>query len=381
MNMQKQSKRSHIKYSLSSNAGAAYLISITALMMGMILALALLRTSNEYFFSEYKNIEKQGAKNLAEAGINYGFWCVHYNLKHPPYSQTVNTQTGSFQITIQDDGNRDPSTMLITSTGQYKGESVTLKRVVLGPLPYYYAWCENRSVQDGDRIIINGIIGGMRANGSINLTNNQTNVSTGGWATGSKFGAGVVNPLYTNYAPIRFPQIDLPYYTFLSPPHNGFLDLSDKLNATNYPSKKALICVNGDVKIAGQYDGIYTIVSNGTVDIRCPVRPQNQNSYLAVLSTDSIRIWASPGPPYDNNNDIAEGIFYAKNSTNTGTIYIYRYVGTGKSTIKGSIAADDIVTMRWEYGEPNYNPIILELWRDERINLSIIRDLRLPGIQ
>jgi hypothetical protein len=127
----------------------------------------MLRATSGYFIAENSRDKKRAAVNLADAGIDYAFWQIHYNGAHLPYSATVTLATGTFQVSAADDGSRDRSTMLITSTGTAGSHSYAIRRVTLGPLPYHYVYCENRSILDSNTLTSPGSGRGMRANGSI----------------------------------------------------------------------------------------------------------------------------------------------------------------------------------------------------------------------
>ncbi|MCX8052713.1 MAG: hypothetical protein N3B12_02810, partial [Armatimonadetes bacterium] len=116
--------------------GAAYLLAVTTLMVGVAFALAMLRATSGCFIAENSRHAKRAAANLAEAGLDYAYWQIQYKGVHLPYSATVPLTTGSFQVTAVDDGSRDSSTVLITSTGIVGRDKHQCRRVVLGLLPY-----------------------------------------------------------------------------------------------------------------------------------------------------------------------------------------------------------------------------------------------------
>ncbi|MGC8862874.1 MAG: hypothetical protein ACP5R5_08885 [Armatimonadota bacterium] len=336
-----------------SRRGAAYLLAITTLLVGMALALAMLRATGGYFLSEDTRRAKRAAANLAEAGIDYAYWRIHYNGAHLPYSATVSLATGSFQVSAADDGNRDASTVIITSTGTCGTHRHTVRRVALGPLPYHYARCENTNIADGDTITSTASGRGLRANGSIWLGNPSNNVASGAWATSTITAFGTVTPRYPNAPPIRFPDIDYNYYASLA-------TISHPADATytalNFPGQTVVIVVGRDLTVRGTYNGIITFVVAHDVSVNGPLVPANNSSYVAILALHAITIEAAA--------TTAEGVFYCHNSAVGGRIDV-----KGVTTINGCAAADTIVTDK----TTAFNPL-------PRLDLNAMRQLRLPGV-
>jgi len=333
--------------------GAAYVLAITSLLVGVILALAMIRAAGSYFIAEDTRQKKQAAVNLAEAGIDYAFWQIHYNGAHVPYSATVNLGNGSFQVSATDDGNRDRSTLLITSTGTVGRYKRTVKRVTLGLLPYHYALCENKNADDGDALYSSGTGRGFRANGRINFGHNWCNITTGGWATTTITCPGTLTPKYTNSPPILFPLVDPAYYSSIA---NYIYTGNPVFTSLNMPNNPAVIVVYGDVWIRGTYTGVYTIYCSHDVTINGNLTPGNASSYLAIIADHKIRI--------ESTASSVEAVLYSHTSGNTGLIEV-----KGTTTITGSVAADDITTDNATAFQPS-----------SRLNLSVFRQLRLPGV-
>ncbi len=336
-----------------SERGAAYVLAVTSLLVGVILALAMIRAAGSYFIAEDTRQKKQSAINLAEAGIDYAFWQIHYNGAHVPYSTTVNLGNGNFQVSAVDDGNRDRSTLLITSTGTVGGFKRTIKRVTLGLLPYHYAFCENRNADDADALYSSGSGRGFRANGRINFGNKSCNITTGGWATTTITCAGTITPSYTNSPPILFPLVDSAYYSSIANYIYPADAIFTSLNMLNTP---VVIVVYGDVWIRGSYTGIYTIYCSHDIIINGNLAPGDTNSYLALIANHKIRI--------ESTASSVEAILYSHTSGNTGLIEV-----KGNTTITGSVAADEITTDTATVFRPSY-----------RLNLSVFRQLKLPGV-
>ena len=340
--------------SRNSRRGAAYLIAVTTLLVGVVLALAMLRVAGGCFMAENTRHSKRAAVNLAEAGVDYAYWQIHYNGAHLPYQATVSLATGTFNVSAVDDGTRDASTVVITSTGLSGGHSYTVRRVVLGPLPYHYARCENTYTADADTLTSTGTGRGLRANGTIWLGSSGNNVRTGAWAGGAITASGTVTPRYPNTPPIRFPDIDYNYYysnaDYYHPDDATYTSLS-------FPGRSVIIFVGDDLKVRGTYTGVITMVVGDTVTVEGPLVAGNASSYLAVVALHSITIEPAAAT--------VEGVFYCHNPGGTGSIHV-----KDTKTINGSVCADVIATDK----TTAFNPM-------SRLDLNAMRQLRLPGLQ
>jgi hypothetical protein len=333
--------------------GAAYVLAVTSLLVGVILALAMIRAAGSYFIAEDTRQKKQAAINLAEAGIEYAFWQIHYNGARVPYSATVNLGDGSFQVSANDDGNRDLSTLIITSTGTVGGYKRTIKRVTLGLLPYHYAFCENKNADDGDALYSNGTGRGFRANGRINFGHNLCNITTGGWATTTITCPGTLTPRYPNSPPIIFPSVNPVYYSSIA----DYTYTGDVVfTSLNIPNTPVVIVVYGDVWIRGTYTGVYTIYCSHDIIVNGNLTPTNSTSYLALIANHKIRI--------ENAASSVEAVLYSHTLGKTGLIEV-----KGATTITGSAAADDITTDSPTTFRPSSS-----------LNLYVFKQLRLPGV-
>lgn len=334
--------------------GAAYILAITTLLVGVTFALAMLRSGGANFTAEDSRQKKRAAENLAEAGIEYAFWQIHYNNKALPYSATMNLDTGSFTVEAVDDGNRDQSTMLITSTGTCGGRSHTSKRVVLGLLPYHYGYCENRNADDGDQLVSTGPFRGMRANGTSKLDSYYNNITTGIWVSGTTISAkGTATPQYVNCPPILFPDIDYNYYNSIAT-HKFW---GDTWFSGFYPAAgSAVVYVSGKAYVQGTYRGYCTVVATGDIKVQGNLRPYDSNSFMALITIGHIDVETAA---WD-----CQAVMYAHKPGGGGEVE-----AKGTTYITGVWASDDNKTTTTTYFE-----------RDPRINLDVMRRLRLPGL-
>lgn len=341
----------------SSRSGSAYVLALVTLLTGTILALTMLRSGSASFIAEDSRTKKMAAAGLAEAGIDYAYWQVHYKGANLPYSANINLAHGSFSVQATDDGSHDPSTMLITSTGTSGKHSHTIKRVMLGLLPYRYSWCENMEINTDKRVSVIGS-GGLRANGRITLSNNNNNITTGAWATGNINNSGTVTPKYPGSPPIRFPDIDFSYYDSIA----TWKAYSNIVILNLWGG--GILLVNGNININGLYTGVYTIIATGNIVVSAPLLASGPGSYLALITDETIDI-----QPLALTVD---AIMYARKGgagrfvpgNGSGEIKIH-----GATTINGCMFADRIT---------NDNTVTIN--RPSNLNLSLMRQLRLPGL-
>ena len=340
---------------VNGRRGAAYVLALVTVLVGTVLALAMLRAGNSYYLGESSRAKKRAAVNLAQAGVEYAYWQVHYNAKPLPYSADVTLATGSFHVDATDDGSRDNSTMLVTATGTCAGHSYTIKRVSLGLLSYHYAWCENRKADTGQVLTCTSQNRGMRSNDDINLSDNGNNITTGIWSTGTITAKGTATPQYPSSPPIAFPDIDYTYYNSIA----TVIHIGDTtFTSLNYPSD-GVVLVYGNATISlftGKYRGAVTVVATGNITVTSSVSYYDVNSYLALICDETITVQA--GAP------TVVATLYAHKSDKSGKITLQ-----GVKSIVGTLSADDV--------SPNNS---VDFRRDSGLNLDIMRRLRLPGL-
>lgn len=309
--------------------GAVYVLAIVTLLVGTVLVLALMRSSVSHFLNQSSLDDKMAARNVAWAGIDYGYWQVAHQSQGVPYSANVALNTGSFQTNVVDDGARAPGTVRITSVGTVGSCQDTVVRVMevdatSSVLPYEYAWCENGPVSSTHVIYSSVGTGGMRANGDISLTNGSTSITNGIWSTGTITAGGAVSPQYPNSPPVTFPAIDFAYYDSIA---TSVYTGNTSITSLDYPAG-AVIVVHGNLSIRGTYNGLCTMVATGTITTTGDLRKANSSSFLALIGDDNIAI---------DRNTTFEGVAYCHNSSGTGTVEL-----KGFATTSGALAGDDI---------------------------------------
>lgn len=116
-----------------NRSGAAYILALTTLVVGVTFALAMLQSSGSYFLTERSQGWKQMAAEMAEAGVDYAFTQVNRHGQSVPFTfPRVNLASGSFLVTVSDIPGT--ATMLITSTGTVGNTSYTMRRVTKGAM-------------------------------------------------------------------------------------------------------------------------------------------------------------------------------------------------------------------------------------------------------
>jgi hypothetical protein len=335
--------------------GAAYVLALVTVLVGTVLALAMLQAGNSYYLGESSRAKKRAATNLAQAGVEYAYWQVHYKGQSLPYSADVTLSTGSFHVEATDDGARDRSVMLITSTGACSGRSYTIKRVTLGLLPYHYAWCENGKITTGQELDCMSQGRAMRANDDIDLSDWRNDINQGVWSTGTITTNGSVWPRYPSGPPIAFPDIDYGYYSSIATTTYGS---STTLNSLSYPSD-GVVYVNGNATISlftGKYRGAVTVVATGSITVTGNLTYYDANSYLALITDHTITVQAGAWS--------VAATLYAHKPDRNGKIILQ-----GAQAVVGTISADDVTASS-----------SVDFRRDSGLNLDIMRRLRLPGL-
>ncbi|MHB9036214.1 MAG: hypothetical protein ACYC64_06075 [Armatimonadota bacterium] len=338
---------------IKSRRGAAYVLALTTLLVGVTLGLAMLRSAGGYYTAEDTRQKRQAAIDLAEAGVDYAYWKVHYQCQKLPYTTDITMTSGTIHIEATDDGNREASTMLVTSTGTCGKHKHVIKRVTLGLLPYHYAWCEKHRIDDDDGIINSNSVGGIRTNDLVKLDKLSTLVTNGAWAVNTISTNGSIAPQYPGSPPIAFPEIDYAYYSSIA----SRKYLGDTwLFFPVWGLPNGVIYVTGRALIGGTYTGLYTIVATGDINVIWPLASANSSSFMALISTEKVKV--------DNSSAGVEAILYSHKADNTGDIEIRGY-----SSIRGSIAGDDIVVEHDQTINGN-----------NKLNIDVMRQLKLPGL-
>lgn len=340
---------------INNNTGAAYMLALVTLLVGCVLALALLRAANTYFLAEDSRCKRQAEVYLAEAGLEYAYYQVHYQDQPLPFTAQMEMGSGSFKVEAIDDGGRDRSMMLMTSTGKCGRSEVVLKRVTLGLLPYHYAWCEDSSISSTNQFVSTSSGRGFRTNSDASLYALSNNISTGVWSAGHILAFGSVSPRSGNCPSISFPEISYEYYISNAVYYYSYDVLFTGLDRNG----DVLIYVTGNATIniaPNKYRGAITIVCTGNITVKSNLTPRDNSSFLALVTTRDIIV--------ESGASNVTAVLYAHRPYGTSTIRL-----NGNTTLVGSVSADDISSI----GR-------MDITRDYRLNLEVMRRLKLPGL-
>lgn len=115
-----------------NRSGAAYVLALTTLLVGLTLSIAMLQAAESYFLTENSRGRKQAAADLAEAGIDWACLQVSKNGKSlSDCTRTITLASGSVDVVATDYGQ---ARMLVTSTGRVRGCTYKMRRVAKGVL-------------------------------------------------------------------------------------------------------------------------------------------------------------------------------------------------------------------------------------------------------
>lgn len=359
---------------IRNNSGAAYVLALVTLLVGSILALAMLRASAGYYLAEQTRFEKRAATNLAEAGVDYALWQVHCKRAHLPYSCDVTLANGSFHVEVSDDGTREQSSMRIVSRGTSNGQTCTVRRTTLGPLPYQYCWCENVGVDDGDILLSSGAGCGIRSNGKIKVTNAATQITNGGWSYTVFEGAGTVTPGYTSTPKIRFPAIDTAYYASIAAHVFGSPGSPTSVSVGGLSGSGGVVLVYGDIDwMQGiTYTGVWTVVATDDITLGCPIVAADSDSYLALVAGGNINIYTSDSV----QSDRLDAVVYApQHNINLRGNQYGLGIRDNDITINGAMACNDFTT------SGDGGSLVVRMNWDPRLTVYVLRDrLKMPGL-
>ena len=118
-----------------------------------------------------------------------------------------------------------------------------------------------------------------------------------------------------------------------------------------------LVFVDGKVDISGSYAGVCTIVATDDIRIQGSVWPVDQNSYLALITEKHIDI--------ESEFAVVQAVMYSHKSDDNGEVHVKK----DSVQIVGVAASDENVT-----------DDDLTVSYDSRLNVDIMRELRLPGL-
>lgn len=340
------------------------MIALVALVVVFILAIGLLTLGGNVRLSGKRQMRRQGAQILADAGIEYAYWKVKFTNAPVPATFSDTFRSGTVTVTATDNGNSLAGSMKLVSVGTESGESRTVTRVLPGKTVFGYALCSNTNLNTGTSVIATittgsgGAAGDIRSNGSISM--GQATINGGATAVGTIGGFQSITGASTPSAPaVPFPAVDLNYYAGIA---NRTFSTNQTWSGFTFQSPYEVVYVNGDITLsAGTISGTGTLVATGKIHFN--------GSLTYQFSTDKLAGIAANGMDVNSTGISVVGFYYTHNSGNNAKAIINRQF----SVTQGVIAAD---AMDFGGGNGEYPHTFV---RDSAMNPILGKQLHLPG--
>lgn len=307
--------------------GSVALSAIVALAVVFTVAIGMLTLGDNVQRGGTRQLRSRGARAMARAGIDYGYWQYTYNGASLPYSITRPLGDGNFTVSVTDDSARVSGTIKLQSTGSLSGVRQIITERILDPMIsmkiFDYALCSGRELSV-DKLFT--ITGDIRSNSYISLIHLDSIVDGKAVAGGGITISTLTGRRVPNTAHIPFPPIDMAYYQaianrkfFVTQIWNGFTFL--------YPGEVVYV-TGGDVILrTGLINGTGTIVTDGQVKFEGDTVYALPGDKLAVLTTKGL----------DTSLDSkVVGFYYAHSSNNDAQANLSKML----TITSGSIAAD-----------------------------------------
>lgn len=349
--------------------GSAYLIALVAMCVALVLGLALMRAADGLeLFTHHKMVDVRLAQ-LAQAGLEYGYWLYAYKGQLLPVSATYTMSTGSLKVDVVDsDGDLDGS-FKVTATATVGNAKKTVRKVFEDKGPGYgfdrtlwsFALAANEDpVSDALLRLGTGLAsdGDAMFNSSLTLTNASTTLKGQVFAVGAVSAPAPVAPgtQSWNVPAFEFPTIDYAYYYALaSLTYIG----NTKLSGVTTSSTPKVIYVKGNLDISGIIRGRATFVVEGNINVTGSLTYGSVTTdKFAFLTTGNINI----------NGLVTHGLFYAHDASKSAVIKTKTAASMGKTNIiadKLSFASGKNITI---CGDTDYQVG------------TLAQDMRLPGM-
>ncbi len=347
------------------NRGSVALSAIAALAILLVVVLGMMAIGNATFLSGKRQLRLRGARAMAEAGIEYGYWQYAYNKATLPYTGSRSLGRGSFRVTVTDNSASIPSTIQIVSTGTLNGETAARTEVLPSSstrTPFDYALCSNTSISGPDMVTgAGGTNGDIRANGDISLTSSTITSTVNGdaYAGGTLSIPVVTGAKFPGAASLSYPAIDLAYYQSIA---NRRFNSSQTFSGFLFLRPNEVVYVNGDITLNSGY-----IVGTGTLVAANQIVLNGDLAY--AFSTDKFAGLAANGITVSAAQISVVGFYYAHNSSNTANASL-----KGKFQLaQGALAADTVTVS----AKPKDKPY--SLVHDPAMSSALGRQLHLPG--
>lgn len=311
--------------------------------------------------------EKEQARFLAEAGINYALSDIKTNGFASKSDFSGSLDTGSYSVTFSETGGRH----LVTSVGTVSGISKTVTAEIKDNMPTalnYFSGAGN-DIKILSQVALCQIDGDIHANHDVNLragflsafiingdvsASHRVDTSEGVWGTLQ------INGTITNDADnITFPQFDYDAYEEIAQDSGDYYSSDTTFTGTLSPAN-GVIYVNGTATFTG------TCVLNGGIiaeKIDIGTNRRNRADFyqfkngsfdrnVIIAKNNNIEIWG--------RFDVEEALVYARGSIKTK-------VGESIANVTGILLAGEDINM-WNaltYITYNYRNVVPENMTDE----------------
>lgn len=341
------------------------MIAVITMVVVFILAIGLLTLGGNVRLNGKRQLGHSGAKMMAEAGIEYGYWQERYKGATLPqtftYTNTSNGATLKFTVTATDNSAKTKGTVLFASTGTQGRETCTLTRVLAvssATNVFDYALCSNSALSATTSVVTGAskANGDIRANGNISLLNLSSKINGDATATGTISAWSITGKKTPSSDPQSFPAINTAYYqSIASLNYTGDVYFSGGYTFLN---ANDVLVINGNVNLSNlTFSGSGTIIVTGTLTVSGSITPAFSGNRIAILCLGGITFVGTGS---------VSGFYYAHNSSNTAGLTVNSgVILTGTS---GAFAADTISILG-----------SVALTHDSAMNTTLGQQMHLPG--
>ena len=113
----------------NARRGSVALSAIGALVILLIVVLGLMALANAVLLSGSHTSRTRALRNLAESGLQYGYWSYTYNNVPLPYSSTNDLGPGRFTVSVTDNSANLANTFKVVSTATSRNDTLTATRI------------------------------------------------------------------------------------------------------------------------------------------------------------------------------------------------------------------------------------------------------------
>ena len=113
--------------------GSVALSAIVALVVILIVVVGLMTLATEVLMNGYNTAHSRALRNLAESGIQYGYWQFSWGTATLPYSGSMNLADGKFSVSVTDNSANLVNTFKVVSTATRRNQTYVVTRIFANP--------------------------------------------------------------------------------------------------------------------------------------------------------------------------------------------------------------------------------------------------------